>query len=323
MRLARTSSIGWPDFCAPAARVFCRRSVSKAPGSRLLIVTLRPAMRGWRAMPATKPVRPERAPLDSPSTSIGAFTAPEVMLTMRPKPRSAIWSTVALISAIGVSMLASSAASHCSRSQSRKSPGGGPPALFTRMSMRGAAASAAARPVSVVMSPATATTCTAGLSARSFAACACSASSPRAVITTLTPSAASASAQPAPRPFEAAHTRAHLPEIPRSMSISVVASMLAAIVRGGRNRVVRGVTPASGLRLAGKPLHKNSLAPREGGEGRGRGGASKGSSAVARAPSPPPSPPAGARELDGLSAAAARAAKRRPSPTPSLRPPSR
>jgi len=32
-----------------------------------------------RAMPATKPVRPARAPLDNPSTSIGAFTAAEVM----------------------------------------------------------------------------------------------------------------------------------------------------------------------------------------------------------------------------------------------------
>ena len=90
--------------------------------------------------------------------SIGAFTAPEVMLTMRPKPRSAIVSTVALISSIGVSMLASSALIQASRSQSRKSPGGGPPALLTRMSTCGQAASAAARPASVVMSPATART---------------------------------------------------------------------------------------------------------------------------------------------------------------------
>jgi hypothetical protein len=65
------------------------RSVSKAPGSRLLMVTLRAARRSAR-QPATKPVRPLRAPLDRPSTSIGAFTAPEVMLTMRPKPRSAM-----------------------------------------------------------------------------------------------------------------------------------------------------------------------------------------------------------------------------------------
>ena len=66
--------------------------------------------------------------------SIGAFTALEVMLTMRPKPRSIMPSTVALISSIGVSMLASSALIQASRSQSRKSPGGGPPALVTRMS---------------------------------------------------------------------------------------------------------------------------------------------------------------------------------------------
>ena len=38
-----------------------------------------------RAMPATKPVRPEPAPLERSSISMGALTAPEVMLTMRPK----------------------------------------------------------------------------------------------------------------------------------------------------------------------------------------------------------------------------------------------
>jgi hypothetical protein len=43
-------------------------------------------------------------------------------------------STVALISSIGVSMLASSALIQSSRVQLRKSPGGGPPALLIRMS---------------------------------------------------------------------------------------------------------------------------------------------------------------------------------------------
>ena len=66
--------------------------------------------------------------------SIGAFTAAEVMLTMRPKLRAIMPSTVALMSSIGVSMLASSALIQTSRSHSRKSPGGGPPALVTRMS---------------------------------------------------------------------------------------------------------------------------------------------------------------------------------------------
>ena len=83
-----------------------------------------------RAMPATKPVRPARAPLESPSTSIGAFTAAEVMLTMRPNLRAIMPSTVALISSIGVSMLASIALIQSSRVQLRKSPGGGPPALL-------------------------------------------------------------------------------------------------------------------------------------------------------------------------------------------------
>ena len=106
-----------------------------------------------RAMPATKPVRPARAPLDNPSTSIGAFTAAEVMLTMRPNLRAIMPSTVALISSIGVSMLASSALIQSSRVQLRKSPGGGPPALLIRISGSGQAFSAASRPAGVVMSP--------------------------------------------------------------------------------------------------------------------------------------------------------------------------
>ena len=125
-------------------------------------------------------------------------------------------STMALISSIGVSMLASTALIQASRSQSRKSPGGGPPALLTRMSTCGQAASAAARPSgTVVMSPATARTCTAGFSARNSAAVACSASSPRAVMTTLTPSRTSAAAQPLPSPLLAAQTSAHLPLMPK------------------------------------------------------------------------------------------------------------
>lgn len=47
------------------------------------MVTLRAAI-GLRARPATNPVRPLRAPLDRPSTPMGAFTAPDVMLTTRP-----------------------------------------------------------------------------------------------------------------------------------------------------------------------------------------------------------------------------------------------
>src|SRR3954449_4316469 len=75
------------------------RSVSNGPGSRLLIVTPRRTV--LRARPATKPVSPERAPFDKPRMSMGAFTALEVMFTIRPKPRSIMLSTVALISSMG------------------------------------------------------------------------------------------------------------------------------------------------------------------------------------------------------------------------------
>ncbi len=169
-----------------------------------------------RARPATKPVSPVRAPLDSPSSGMGCFTAPEVMLTMRPKRRAIMPSTTARMSRIGVSMFASSALIQASRSHWRKSPGGGPPALLTRMSGAGQALSAAARPSSVAMSPATAVT--SHLEAlRSSSAVASSASRPRAVMTRFTPSRASDIAQPLPSPLEAAHTSAVRPRIPRSM----------------------------------------------------------------------------------------------------------
>src|SRR4029453_15158982 len=109
------------------------------PGSRPLMVT--PWRTVTRATPATKPVRPERAPLLRPRMSIGAFTELEVMFTMRPKPRFIMPSTDALMNSMGVSMLASIALIQSSRFQSRKLPGGGPPALLTTMSGSGPAAS--------------------------------------------------------------------------------------------------------------------------------------------------------------------------------------
>ena len=112
------------------------------------------AARLLRATPATKPVKPLRAPLDRPKMSIGDFTALEVMLTMRPKPRAAMPSTVALISSMGVSMLASTALIQASRSQSRKLPVGGPPALVTTMSKLLRTRNTASRPATVVMSSA-------------------------------------------------------------------------------------------------------------------------------------------------------------------------
>jgi len=59
------------------------------------------------------------------------------------------------IISIGASMQASSALIHSSRPNWRKSPVGGPPALFTRMSGSGKAASTRARPSAVLMSAAT------------------------------------------------------------------------------------------------------------------------------------------------------------------------
>src|SRR3954470_1822707 len=132
------------------------RSVRNGPGRSPLIVTLYFAT--WRARPAENAVSPARAPFDIPRLGIGDLTELEVILTMRPNLRSHMPSTVALISMIGVSMLALTAFCQSSTDHSRKPPGGAPPQLFTRMSGLGQAASAACRPASVEMSPATAVT---------------------------------------------------------------------------------------------------------------------------------------------------------------------
>ena len=147
--------------------------------------------------------------------SMGDLTELDVMFTMRPKPLAAMPSTVALISSMGVSMLASKALSQASRSQLRKSPGGGPPALVTTMSKSlpgpPGTENKAARPASVVMSAATGSNFTPGASFCKSATAWFKTSAPRATMTTLTPSKASARAQPQPKPLLAPPTKAHLP----------------------------------------------------------------------------------------------------------------
>src|SRR5690606_5133073 len=99
-------------------------------------------------------------------------------------------------------------------------PGGGPPALLTRMSAcPPRASSTAARPDSVVISPATGVTLTPYFPAISSAVRA-STSALRALMTRSTPASASASAQPRPSPFDAAQTSPRLPLIPRSIPAS-------------------------------------------------------------------------------------------------------
>src|SRR5450830_1061161 len=196
-----------------------------------------------RASPATKPVRPLRAPLDRPSPSTGAFTALEVMLTMRPKPRAIMPSSEALISSMGASMLASRALIQSSRCHWRKSPGGGPPALVTTMSKSGWAAKMRARPSALATSAATHS---ARPGPRAFRRSAASRSGPsvRATMTTCTPSRTSAVAQARPRPELAPHTRALRPEIPRSMTQFSLID--AAPARTPSTRRAWRMAPASG-----------------------------------------------------------------------------
>ena len=90
--LLRQAAGGFADASRASASA---ERVSNEPGSRLLMVTLCATV--LRARPATKPVRPLRAPFDRPSSGIGALTALEVILTMRPKPRAFMPANTALV----------------------------------------------------------------------------------------------------------------------------------------------------------------------------------------------------------------------------------
>ena len=87
-----------------------------------------------RTFAALYDVSPARAALDRSSPGIGIFTEIDVILTMRPKPRSTMPSTTLWISSIGVIMFMVTPASMASRSSSRKSLNGGPPLLLIKMS---------------------------------------------------------------------------------------------------------------------------------------------------------------------------------------------
>ena len=192
------------------------RSVSILPGSRPLIVTFRPAT--VRETPARKAVRPARAPEERSSPTIGMYTESEVTLTIRPKPRSAIPSTVACISSSGVTMFCVTPASIASRSSSRKSRRGGPPLLLIRISGSGQASSRARCPSGVETSAATACT-VAPHSARIASAVASNVVASRPLTTTSHPSRARCIAQPRPKPRDDAQTIALRPSSPKSMRI--------------------------------------------------------------------------------------------------------
>ena len=117
---------------------------------------------------------------------------------------------------MAVIMLALTAACQSSGVQSRKSPGGGPPALFTKMSTSPAAANALSRPSGVVISQATAVTL-APVAALISSAVRVISASVREQIVTFTPSRAKEVAQPRPSPLLAAQTSAFFPAIPRSI----------------------------------------------------------------------------------------------------------
>ena len=116
-------------------------------------------------------------------------------------------------------MLASIALIKSSRFQSDHKPGGGPPAFVTNISGESHSLNNLSLPSSVVTSPTTLMTLEDDID-RIESAAAAKDSEERELIMTFTPSKAKALAHPKPKPFDDAHTIAHLPPIPNSIFLS-------------------------------------------------------------------------------------------------------
>ena len=134
------------------------------PGRRLLMRHAVPRRPGARA-PPTKPVSPARAPFDRPRMRDRRLHRRRGDVDDAAEALRPIMPSTARISAIGASMLASSAASQASRSQSRKSPGRRAAGIVDQDVGLRAGGERGARPASVAMSPATTVTTDAGLGA--------------------------------------------------------------------------------------------------------------------------------------------------------------
>ena len=169
------------------------------------------------------PTTPGRAVFDSRRFLTGCFTATDVMATMRPQPFLRISGRAASVSWTVDRRLRSTAFLYASGVKSSTPPGGGPPALATRMSRRpnsdAVRSTSRAQNASSATSPATGTTLR-PVSRAISPAVASRASGDLELMTTSAPSLASRSATARPRPFDAPVTRAALSFSPRSTRVS-------------------------------------------------------------------------------------------------------
>src|SRR6058998_743062 len=194
------------------------RSVMMRPGRTTL--TVMPSLARSPARVLNSPATAGRMPLESMSPSTGCFTELDWIVRMRPHPAFFMCGSTSRIRRTTERCTCAKAACHCSSVSSAKGPGGGPPALATRMSTPPRVSAdrattrrmSSARAASALMASASAPVLIFTSAAASW-----SAASPRAHMTTRAPSAASPMAQALPMPRLAAITSATFPLSPRSM----------------------------------------------------------------------------------------------------------
>ena len=185
------------------------RSVAWMPGCTELTVTPSPATS--RATVFRNPVTPARAVFDRIRFGIGWRTATDVIATTRPQPWACIAGTAALHIADDRQQVEVEGGRIRARRGRREVPGGGPPALVTRMSRPPSASVAAATNAAPPCGVADVVRRTRCSRDRSSAAASRTRPSSRPQITTRAPSAASARADPRPSPADPAATAARLP----------------------------------------------------------------------------------------------------------------
>ena len=206
------------NACSSSPYRSVTRGVRWRPGCTLFTVT--PSRATSSASVFKNAVAPARAVFDKMSCAIGWRTASEVIATTRPHRRSCMPGTAALHIATTDIRFRSIAAGYASTGVDAKLPGGGPPALATRMSTApSASAASVTNPVAPAVVETSAMMPTHPLPISAAASARRCGSRPQ--IATCTPSAARAFADASPNPDVPAATAARRPLIPRSMAATV------------------------------------------------------------------------------------------------------
>ena len=227
-----TSSTGRDSRLARPSSRLRSRSVAIRPGRAIL--TVMPLGASSRDRVLDQPARAPRSEFDRARFGMGATTPDEAMVTIRPHPAARISGSTASVIAMRLITMPRKCVDQRSSGWPAAGDGGGPPVLFTSISIGPLFARiSATRPAACSGSETSQTTWVVGPAI--VAADAASTSGLLPTKTTWAPSAESARADAAPSPLPAPITSAVFPFMPKSMTRST--SVVACAQAKGRTPV--------------------------------------------------------------------------------------